>query len=167
MVTASIVKKIKAQNNNDNIDIILTRNDDIYQTPPEKVEFSKAHHADLFISLHVDATADKSEKNQHTGMSVWVAKDNFKNASGSKIFASAILQEFKQDYKIPVLIEFPQQRKNGIWVLQENDCPAVVIETGFITNKTDLAYLQTEEAKETIAKNILTAVEKYAVQHTE
>ena len=163
-LTLAITKKIKEQNTNDNIDIILTRNDDTYQGLPERVEFSKLHHADLFISLHVDAETPKTEENMHSGMSVWVAKNNFKNASGSKIFASAILQEFKQDYKIPVLVEFPQQSQRNVWVLQENDCPAVEIETGFITNKTDLAYLQTEEAKETIAKNVLTAIGKYANQ---
>ena len=165
-IALSIVKKIKAINNNEHIDIILTRNDDNYQTPPEKVEFSKAHHADLFISFHVDAETIKSEKDMHSGMSIWVAKDNYKNASASKLFASAIIEEFKQAYELPILVEFPQQRQRSIGILQQNDCPAVLIETGFITNKTDLAYLQTEEAKETIAKNVLTAIEKYATQHT-
>ena len=166
-IALSIVKKIKAINNNENIDIILTRNDDSYQSPPEKVEFSKAHHADLFISFHADAETLKSENNMHSGLSVWVAKDNYKNASASKLFASAIIQEFKHDYEIPVLVEFPQQRQAGVWVLEQNDCPAVLIETGFITNKIDLAYMQTEEAKETIAKNVLSAIAKYANQHTE
>ena len=166
-IALSIVKKIKAINNNENIDIILTRNDDSYQTPAEKAEFSKTHHADLFITFHVDAETLKTEEKMHSGMSVWVPKDNFKNSVTSKILASAIIQEFKQNYKIPVLVEVPQQRQSGIWVLQESDCPSVLIETGFITNKTDVAYLQTEEAKETIAKNVLTAIEKYASQHTD
>ena len=166
-IVLSIVKKIKTINNNENIDIILTRHDDSYQSPPEKVEFSKAHHADLFISFHVGAETLKSEKNMHSGMSVWVARDNFKNASASKLFASAIIQEFKQDYKLPVLVEFPQQRQRSVGVLQQNDCPAVLIETGFITNNIDLAYLQTEAAKVTIAKNVLTAIEKYASQHND
>ncbi|MBC7422713.1 MAG: energy transducer TonB, partial [Ferruginibacter sp.] len=50
-------------------------------------------------------------------------------------------------------------------VLQEEDCPAVLIEAGFINNAKDLAYLETDAAKETIAKNILSAIEKYAAQN--
>ncbi|MBK8787289.1 MAG: N-acetylmuramoyl-L-alanine amidase [Chitinophagaceae bacterium] len=51
----------------------------------------------------------------------------------------------------------------GIMILQANTCPAVLIEAGFINNEKDLAYLQTSAAKETIAKNLLLAIEKYLV----
>jgi N-acetylmuramoyl-L-alanine amidase len=157
----SIVQKIKALNNNPNINLILSRESDIYQSPPEKADFSAAKHPDLFISIHIDA-AVKDSAAIKTGMNVYVAKDNFANTSGSKLFASAVINEFFNNYKIPVA-QLPLQRQVGIWVLQQSVCPAVLIDAGYITNKKDIAYLQTEEAKETIAKNVLTAIEKYAL----
>ena len=158
----SIIKKIKELNRNENIEVILTRETDIYQSPPEKANFSKAKNPDLFISVHIDA-ASKDSAAIKTGMSVLVAKDGYSNVSRSKLFASAIINEFTNNYKI-VVNSLPQQQQNGIWIIQESSCPAVLIEAGYITNKKDLAYLQTEEAKETIAKNVLAAIEKYAVQ---
>ena len=148
-------------NTNPNINIILSRETDVYQSPIEKVEFANDKNADLFISIHVDAVKDNADK--VNGMTVWVSKNEFDNAAKSKLFASAIIGEFANNYQLNVS-PFPQQREIGITVLQKTHCPAVVIETGFITNNTDLRYLQTDAAKETIAKNVLAAISKYASQ---
>jgi N-acetylmuramoyl-L-alanine amidase len=158
----SIVKKIQSLNTNPNINLILTRETDIYQTPPEKADFNNAQHPDLFISIHVNGTSKDSAAIK-TGMSVYVFRESDGNTFSSKLFASAIINEFTNNYKIPVG-KLPVQRQAGIWVLKQSVCPAVLIEPGYITNKKDLAYLQTEAAKETIAKNVLAAIEKYAIQ---
>ena len=163
-ITLSIIKAIKALNNNDNINIILTRDNDVYQNPFEKANFSNAQNPDLFISVHIDNQTVSVERK--SGMSVWVARDQYPNAEKSKLFASGIIEKFANDYKLPV-VNAPMQRTKGIWVLQDEKCPAVLIEAGYISNKNDLAYLQTDEAKETIAKNILAAIEKYASQNGE
>lgn len=156
-----IIKKIKALNSNANINIVLTRETDVFQSVKEKAIFTKAQNADLFISIHLDATPNDSA-DVKTGMGIWVAKDNYANAYNSKLFASAIINEFANNYELPVN-NLPQQSKVGIWVLQESPCPSVIIEAGYITNKKDLAYLKTDEAKEKIAKNVLAAVERWAV----
>ena len=161
-LSLAIVKKIKSLNNNSNINIILTRENDEYQSPQEKAAFSKSQNPDLFVSIHIDGAIEE-KPNSLTGMSIWIAKNNYANTNNSKVFASAIINEFTNNYKLPVL-NLPQQRNLGIAVLQENSCPAVLIEAGYITNKKDVAYLQTDAAKETIAKNVLAAIEKYAVQ---
>ncbi len=161
-LTLSIAKKIMALNADADVNIILTRDNDVYQSPIEKAGFSKAQHPDLFISVHVD-----NEKNnlERSGMSVWVASNQYANADKSKLFASAIINKFVNDYRLPV-IDGLLQRTKGIWVLQEEECPAVLIEAGFITNKKDVAYVQSEEGRTTIAKNVLTAIEMYAgAQH--
>jgi len=161
-LTLSIIKKIKGLNHNDNINIILTRENDIYQSPPEKVDFSKAQNPDLFVSIHVDAISRDSAAIK-TGMSVLVYNEINANTNNSKLFASAIINEFSNNYKIPVTMQ-PRQQQTRIWILKESPCPAILIEAGYITNKNDLAYLQTDDAKETIAKNVLAAIEKYADQ---
>jgi len=157
----AIVKKIKELNTNDKINIILTREDDSYQSPQEKATFSNQQHADLFISFHVD-NGPKETANTKTGMHVWVAKDGSGNVANSKALASTIISTFSKDYGLSVM-ESIDQREKGIWVLQASSCPAVLIESGYINNEKDLAYLKTSAAKETIAKNILSAIEKFAL----
>ena len=159
-LTLAIIKKIKALNSNANIILVLTRETDVFQTVKEKADFTKAQNADLFVSIHVDATSPDSADSK-TGLSVYVAKDNFANASSSKLFASAVISEFKNKFPLPVS-DLPQQREIGIKVLQESNCPSVLIEAGYITNKNDLAYLKTEVGKEKIASNILAAINRYA-----
>lgn len=94
-------------------------------------------------------------------MSVYVSRDNFANSNSSKLFASAVIQEFTDAYELSVA-SLPFQGETGIWVLQESTCPAVIIEPGYITNYKDLAYLRTTKAQEIIAVKILAAVENYA-----
>lgn len=161
-ISLAISKAIKSMNNNPAINIILSRETDIYQSPVEKAKFSNDQHADLFISIHADAV--KNNADLVNGMTVWVSKNQFPNSRSSSLLASAIISEFANNYPLSVSPN-PQQREKGIMVLQATHCPAVVIETGFITNKNDLQYLESDAAKQTIAKNVLAAIEKYAVQN--
>lgn len=161
-ISLAISKVIKSMNSNPALNIILSRETDIYQTPMEKAKFSNDQHADLFITIHVDA--DENNADLANGMTVWVSKNQFPNSRNSALFASAIISEFANNYPLSVTPN-PQQREKGIWVLQASHCPAVLIETGFMTNKNDLQYLESDAAKQTIAKNVLAAIGKYAVQN--
>ncbi len=53
------------------------------------------------------------------------------------------------------------QRQVGIWVLQATNMPAVLVETGFVTNSEDEAYLRSEEGQQELANTIAAAVKKY------
>ena len=160
-INLAIVKKIKELNTNEKINIILTRTDDTYQSPQDKAAFTNQQHPDLFISFHVD-NGPKGTENVHTGMHVWVAKDGSANVIESRVLASTIISTFSQNYGLTVTDSISQRTK-GIWVLQASISPAVLIEAGFINNEKDLAYLQSSAAKETIARNILSAIEKFTV----
>lgn len=156
----AIAKKVKELNENKDINIILTRETDILLTPQQRVEFAKSKNADLFISFHVDGEP-LSQKPMHSGMVFYVSKNQYANSNQSKILASAIYNEFNNNYGLKINGGITQ-RQYGIWVIQANTCPAVLIETGFITNRQDAAYLNSHAAKETIAKNVLAGIEKYA-----
>lgn len=160
-ISLAIAKKIKALNSNDDIAIVLTRETDKYQSPKEKADFINTTKADLAIILHMDA-AVKDSFDIKSGLTAWVAKNEFPNAEASKIAASVLLQLFSKNYSLKVN-PAPLQRPNGIWVLQNAECPAVLIEAGYMTNKKDAAFLGSAEGQEMIAKNILAAIEQYAV----
>jgi N-acetylmuramoyl-L-alanine amidase len=159
-INLSIAKFMKQYNDNENIIIDLVREDDVYINPAEKAKIANEKNADLFVSLHVDSDKKIASK---SGLSVFVAKNQFPNSEISKVFATSILNEFTNNYSLPVIAN-PMQRQVGIWVLQNVNAPAVLIEAGFITNDKDVAYLQSNEGKEAIAKNILTGIEKYLTQ---
>ena len=54
-----------------------------------------------------------------------------------------------------------QRNHMGIWVLQATNMPAVLVETGFITNKEEEDYLNSEAGQKEIVRSIANAVIKY------
>jgi N-acetylmuramoyl-L-alanine amidase len=56
------------------------------------------------------------------------------------------------------------QRQKGIWVLQATNMPAILIETGFITNHKDERYLNSESGQQELAECITRAVKRYKEQ---
>lgn len=55
----------------------------------------------------------------------------------------------------------PKQRQVGIWVLQATAMPSILVETGFITNPKEEAYLNSEKGQTEISDCITKAVGKY------
>ncbi len=51
-----------------------------------------------------------------------------------------------------------QRNEKGIWVLQATNMPAVLIETGFITNKEEEEYLNSEKGQDEMSKAIVKAI---------
>ena len=56
------------------------------------------------------------------------------------------------------------QRQKGIWVLQATNMPAILVETGFINNPEDEAYLNSEKGQQELAEVISRAVMRYKEQ---
>jgi len=56
------------------------------------------------------------------------------------------------------------QREKGLWVLHATQMPAVLIETGFISNYDDERYLNSDKGQEEIAQAITNALLKYKKQ---
>jgi len=56
------------------------------------------------------------------------------------------------------------QRQVGIWVLQATNMPAILIETGFISNPEDERYLNSEKGQQELAELITKAVIRYKNQ---
>jgi N-acetylmuramoyl-L-alanine amidase len=56
------------------------------------------------------------------------------------------------------------QRQKGLWVLHATQMPAILIETGFISNYEDERYLNSDKGQQEIAEAITRALIKYKNQ---
>ena len=54
-----------------------------------------------------------------------------------------------------------QRNDKGIWVLQATGMPSILIEIGFISNKNDEEYMNSEKGQDEIVSNILSALKIY------
>jgi N-acetylmuramoyl-L-alanine amidase len=57
-----------------------------------------------------------------------------------------------------------QRNYKGIWVLQATGMPSILVETGFITNKEEEEYLNSDEGQDEIVSNNLSALKKYKAE---
>jgi N-acetylmuramoyl-L-alanine amidase len=57
-----------------------------------------------------------------------------------------------------------QRNNKGIWVLQATGMPSVLVEIGFITNKEEEDYINSEKGQEEIVSNIISALKEYKIK---
>jgi len=80
----------------------------------------------------------------------------FKN---SAYLAYLVEEEFKQEGRTSYGVK--QRNNKGIWVLQATGMPSILVETGFITNKEEENYLNSDSGQAKIVDNIFDAFSKY------
>jgi N-acetylmuramoyl-L-alanine amidase len=83
-------------------------------------------------------------------------------AQGANIEQSSFLASKVQEQLTSKLGRYNRGVKQaGFWVLYRTTCPSILIETGFLTNKTEEAYLTSSDGQNDIAKSIFHAFEDY------
>lgn len=73
--------------------------------------------------------------------------------------ADLIQQQFAATGRIDRGVK--QRNDRGIWVLQATGMPSVLVEIGFISNKEEEEYINSEKGQEEIVNNIVTAFRAY------
>lgn len=84
------------------------------------------------------------------------AKKYFEN---SLLFASMIEKEFESGGRNSRGVK--QRNDVGIWVLHATGMPSVLVETGFISNKDEEEYLNSDKGQQEIVKSITDALHNY------
>jgi N-acetylmuramoyl-L-alanine amidase len=74
-------------------------------------------------------------------------------------FANLIEAEFVKGGRFSRGVK--QRNEKGIWVLQATGMPSVLVETGFITDKDEEEYLDSEKGQNEIVENITNALGNY------
>lgn len=120
---ALAVGKILEENG---VDVVYTRTEDVYQRPIEKAQIANASGADFFVSLHRNSSP---QANQYSGVETLV----FSNTGEKAKMAQAINQNLEK-------VGFHNLGVNerpGLIVLRRTKMPALLVETGFINTDAD------------------------------
>ena len=138
------------------IRVEFTRSSDEIVDLSTRVSIAREKKSDLFISLHVAAA---EEGTIGTGIEVYVSGKNTPYQKESELLGSVLKEELSSVYRTnPELIK----RKTGIWVLDRNICPSVLIECGYLTNEKDRLFITNELNQKLVAEKIISAIERYA-----
>jgi N-acetylmuramoyl-L-alanine amidase len=111
--------------------------------------------------------------------SIYIEKDYKQKYSGygdNSAINAIVLSAFQQKFRKQCILfadlvnnEFKKEdgrhslgvKEQGVLVLQQSAMPAVLVETGFINNPKDEAYLNSPEGQSEIVQSIIRAIKKY------
>ncbi|WP_169312717.1 M56/M15 family metallopeptidase [Gillisia limnaea] len=142
-INLAVAIKLLALGNEKEVRVILLRERDEFLSLEERVNFVNAQGADMFLSLHCNASGD----NQKSGAEVIFSPQSnsaSQSAKYSRLLANHLLQT----------VETAEIKKSNFFVLKNSDIPAVMIEMGFMTNTRDFALLRDNRYHQELAEGI-------------
>ena len=137
------------------VDVVYTRTEDVYQTPFEKARIANQSGADYFISCHRNSSP---EDNQYQGVEVLVYdKSGIKYEMAQNIVGALGELGFR---------EIGVKERPGLVVLRRTRMPALLIETGFLNSDEDnkLYDEKQNEIAEAIAGAILGTLSEETIE---
>lgn len=154
-LSLAIARQIKQQAQSYNIDVVMTRDDDVFPTLKERSALADAVKADMIVSIHVGSSEAENTKR---GFDIYITNKNQATLEQSKLLGHSIADQIKNLYEVGPI---KQRKENGIWMLDAVHCPAVLIECGYITNEADIAFITNTKNQEQVAKQILDGIVRY------
>jgi N-acetylmuramoyl-L-alanine amidase len=160
-----ISQKIQQMAPSYQVNVVMTRTGDhlpgnttvISDGLKARTELAQTAKADLFVAIHVSAADGQNTPN--SGFEIYVSKKANSNTQKAREVGTAVVQELSKIYETNTALL--QRQNQGIWVLDQSPCPALLIECGYITNDKDLAFISNSSNQEAIAKKILEGIVKY------
>ena len=148
-IVEKIAQKVKAFNKNADIEIVLLRPDDNYIKLSDRTDKINEMKPDLVVSLHTNFSKNKDINGIETIVS---DKNNF--LEKSTFHAENMLENFKGgDFEIRGVLN------RNLHILRNSNCPAIMIELGFLSNEKDAKILESEAGQNALARSILKGLE--------
>ncbi|MBW2433306.1 MAG: N-acetylmuramoyl-L-alanine amidase [Deltaproteobacteria bacterium] len=187
-IAKRLAKKVKSELG---LEVILTRTSDRFLTLEERTAFANTKSADLFVSIHTNASRDRRAYGLETYF-LNLATDEeairvaaMENATSTKNISDLqkILFDLMQNAKINESSrlaayvqaatvghlrakQYTRVKSKGVkqapfYVLLGAQMPSILIETGFISNPRECKRLVTPQFQERIAEGIVQGIRKY------
>jgi N-acetylmuramoyl-L-alanine amidase len=117
--------------------VVMTRESDIYPSLTQRARTSNKNNSDLFVSIHCNAAMNEMA----SGFEVWTSSGD----TDADDYAEAVINSFSKSFpNIKLRRDFSDgdaDQERDFTVLAETTCPAILIESGFITNTDDRTRL--------------------------
>ncbi|MDN9012074.1 N-acetylmuramoyl-L-alanine amidase family protein [Brevibacillus laterosporus] len=126
--------------------VIATRSTDTYLTLKERTDIANEIDADVFISVHAN-----SFKPETRGTETYYYNQN--SLDLARVVHKHLL----------AATQFPDRKvkQNNFYVVKNTKMPAVLTETGFLTNQTENTQLMSPQFQDKVAKSLADAIFEY------
>lgn len=133
------------------IEVVYTRTTDVYVSLEDRVKLANELGAAYFISIHCNASDNPTVSGTETHVHLLESKT-------SNELAHMIQDQFKnRAARNSRGVKFKNDRLGNLLVLKESNMPAVLVETGFMTNQEEEAYLNSEKGQDLLMSAVFRA----------
>lgn len=156
-IDLAILLELKAilDENPDNIGVYYTRTDDSNPTLDQRVQLANKADADLFISIHNNASST-GKFSSLSGTQVMYDEADESELS-SKRLAQICLEQVTDSLGSKSIGLLPG---DSIYIIRTSEVPVALIEVGFMTNRQELSDLNTPEYQRQAAEGIYAAIQQ-------
>lgn len=149
-------------NNIDYTDVVGSEDDVSLLTRVKRANTISVTKPCLYLSIHSDANGDGSVWDSASGLSVYTSKGQTK----SDIFADFVIKELQDNFKTDVKWrtdskDGDKDKEENFYVLKNTNCPAILCELGFHTNKEEATQMLTNAWKDKVVLSIVYAIKKF------
>jgi N-acetylmuramoyl-L-alanine amidase len=130
------------------IQVIMTRDSDYFVTLPGRVTMAEQANASVFVSIHANSAGEN--RPEVSGLETYHYDTGLTLA---RIVHSKILQSLN--------IRDRSVRRSRFYVLRKNSMPAILVETGYLTGRDDVAKLRTSAYQNQMAEAIAQGILQY------
>jgi N-acetylmuramoyl-L-alanine amidase len=138
-IVLRVAQKIQELAKKSGVVIKLTRDTDDFLTIADRVAYINSTKPDIVISLHAN-TSDNENKN---GTELYISEKE-----ESRFFAEIMKKNMPSERGEAII------KTGNFYLLKNVDCPATLIELGYLTNLIDKAYLMSEKGQNEMAQAI-------------
>lgn len=140
------------------IELVLTRNEDVFLSLEDRAYIANQVNADLFISIHCNYYEGKQSV---SGIECYYYPGSEEGLKCAQIISDKLKAENSFKVRSP--------KADDIYVLENTDMSAVLVELGFISDKTERQKLTRKDYQKLLAtkisEGILASLEELAIQN--
>ncbi len=130
------------------IQVVLTRNSDYFVTLQGRVDMAEQDRADVFVSVHANSAGE--DRPDVNGLEVYYYDSGLDLA---RVVHNRILQS--------VNVKDRGIRRARFYVLRKSSMPSILVETGYMTGREDMAKLKTSLYQNQMAEAIAHGILQY------
>ena len=165
VLTLEIAKQVQKHLEAKGVTVVMSRADDTYVGLEERCVETRIRHAQLFVSIHLNASlAPEAEGLEVYYSSRGVADDmgHWQEEAPGEIIHDRrgilLAQAVDRYVSRRAHINSRGWRDSGYYVLVHAPCPAILVECGYVTNAAEARRLKNETHRDKIAEAIAGAV---------
>jgi N-acetylmuramoyl-L-alanine amidase len=147
-VVLPIGKKIAAILQKNGVQVVLTRSSDYFVTLPGRVAIAERANADIFVSIHANSAG--TGRPDVNGLETYYYDTGY---SFARIVHSSILQS--------VNVRDRGVRRARFYVLRKSSMPSILVETGYMSGRQDIAKLRSASYQNQMAEAIARGILRY------